>query len=100
MTEYKVKVSEYTTEWRNLNDELHRINGPAIEWMNGAKEYFLNGQRHRTNGPAIEYADGSTEWHLNGKQLTETEFNKKMNTVSCSGKEVIIDGKKYKLTEL
>ena len=29
---------------------------------------------HRENGPAIEYANGSKEWYINGKELTETEF--------------------------
>jgi hypothetical protein len=31
----------------------------------------LNGVRHRTDGPAIEYANGSKYWYLNGTQLSE-----------------------------
>ena len=30
--------------------------------------------RHRENGPAVEYANGSKEWYINGKELTEAEF--------------------------
>ena len=46
------------TEWCNLDDERHRENGPAIEWTNGSRIWYINGRRHRENGPAIEYADG------------------------------------------
>jgi len=28
------------------------------------------GQLHRVDGPAIEYADGRREWRLNGQQIT------------------------------
>ena len=36
----------------------------------------LNGNLHREDGPAIEYANGTKEWWLNGKQYTEEEFNR------------------------
>jgi len=82
-----------------LNDKLHREDGPAIEWAGGSKEWWLNGKRHREDGPAIEWADGSKEWYLNGKELTEAEFNNRMNK-SCSGKVVEVEGVKYKLVEV
>ena len=44
---------EYT-----LNGQLHRTDGPAIEYANGDKYWYINGQRHRDNGPAVEYANG------------------------------------------
>ena len=53
-----------TKEWR-LNGELHRTDGPAIEWADGRKEWRLNGKLHRTDGPAIEYLDGTKQWFLN-----------------------------------
>ena len=28
--------------------------------------YYLNGKFHRENGPAIEYSDGGKSWYLNG----------------------------------
>ena len=67
-------------EWANgdkawfLDGQLHRTTGPAIEWADGSKSWWLNGQRHRIDGPAIEYADGSKAWWLNGQQLSEEEF--------------------------
>ena len=51
-----------------LNGELHRIDGPAIEWANGDKYWYINGQHHRLDGPAIEWADGSKTWWINGKR--------------------------------
>ena len=93
MKEYRVKVYENRTEWYNLDDELHRENGPAIEWLCGDKEWYLNGKLHREDGPAVEEANGDKEWWLNGKELTEQEFKNK--TQSCDGREVEIDGKTY-----
>ena len=33
---------------------------------------------HRTDGPAIEWVDGSKEWWINGVILTEAEFNQRV----------------------
>jgi len=48
--------------------KLHRLDGPAVEWFDGSKEWWINGKRHRLDGPAIEYSNGSKEWWVNGKQ--------------------------------
>ena len=75
--------------------KLHREDGPAIEYFNGDKEWYKEGQYHREDGPAVEYSNGNKCWYINGKELTEEEFNKRKE--SCSNKEVIIDGKIYRL---
>jgi hypothetical protein len=36
--------------------------------------YYKNGDLHRENGPAIDYADGSKSWYLNDKFYSETEW--------------------------
>ena len=56
-----------------LNGQLHREDGPAIEWDGGGSWWYLNGKRHREGGPAVEYADGSKYWYLNGEKVTEEE---------------------------
>ena len=33
-------------------------------WADGAKQWFLNGKYHREDGPAIEYTDGTKYWFL------------------------------------
>lgn len=85
-------------EWRNSSGKFHRIDGPAREWDNGTKEWwvdgwlhredgpavdepqgqfwFVRGLYHRTDGPAIEWADGSKEWYVNGHKFTEDEFHR------------------------
>ena len=55
-----------TIEYRDSKGELHRIDGPAIEYGNGTNVWFVNGLRHRTDGPAIEFPDGEKWWYING----------------------------------
>ena len=44
----------------------------------GTKHWLLNGNLHREDGPAIEYASGKLGWFLNNKPYTEAEFKAKM----------------------
>lgn len=48
---------------------LHREDGPACEYANGDKYWFINGLRHREGGPAIEYSDGEKHWYYHGKYI-------------------------------
>ena len=96
MIKYEVEVYDNGTKFWCLNDELHREDGPAVEyangdkswylkgklhredgpaseWANGTKRWYLNGNLHREDGPAIEHADGTKCWYLKGEELTETE---------------------------
>jgi hypothetical protein len=52
--------------YRNEIGILHRDDGPAVEYTNGDKHWFVDGQSHRIDGPAIEYNDGSKSWYQNG----------------------------------
>jgi broad-specificity NMP kinase len=70
MITYTVKVDKFKTKCWYLNDKLHREDGPAFEW-----------------------ADGTKEWWLDGEELTEAEFNAKMK------KTIVIDGITYKLVK-
>jgi hypothetical protein len=49
-------------------DILHREDGPAIEYRDGSKKWFLNGKHHRVDGPAIEGADGTKIWMKNDRR--------------------------------
>ena len=35
--------------------------------------WYKNGEWHREDGPAIEWIDGCKEWWLNGERLTEQQ---------------------------
>ena len=79
---YRVEVDSSGTRWYyNSAGQLHRDEGPAVEWNNGTKSWYQNGNRHRTDGPAVEYASGGKVWYINGKRLTEAEFNQAVKTL-------------------
>lgn len=67
-------VDSEGVEWRYTGDnrsfdqdgKLHRLNGPAVEHPDGAKEWWLNGVRHRSDGPAVEWANGEVAWWFQG----------------------------------
>ena len=46
---------------------LHREDGPAVEWDDGSKSWYIYGKRHRLDGPAVEYATGYKAWYINDK---------------------------------
>jgi hypothetical protein len=52
------------TIWR-LHDtlQIHRVDGPAIEWVDGIKEWYQYDQLHRVEGPAIEWPNGDKEYY-------------------------------------
>ena len=84
-----VECADGYKEWFQ-NGELHRLDGPAIEWADGSKYWFQNGKYHRLDGPAIEWADGSKAWYIEGKQLTESEFNARINPVELTLDEIAL----------
>ena len=47
-----LKMLMVINDWY-LNGELHRTDGPAVEYANGNKYWYLNGKFHRTDGPAL-----------------------------------------------
>ena len=67
-----------TRRYYNGEGQLHRDDGPAVEWHDGTKSWYQNGLRHRTDGPAVEYSDGDKVWYINGEEVTEAEFNQRV----------------------
>lgn len=80
-----------------LGNKLHRLNGPAVEYVDGSEEvWYLNGERHRApddsgahypayingdiqiwyvdgnkhrvGGPATVYKSGTKEWYQNNQR--------------------------------
>jgi hypothetical protein len=60
----------------------------------------LNGKLHREDGPAIEWTDGHKSWWLNDEEVTEEEHKKRTSKATCQGKVVEVDGIKYELKEI
>ena len=67
--------------WRNEKGEFHRINGPAVEWNNGSKYWYINGERHRVDGPAVEFVNGSKYWYINGEEYTEAQYKEEVGEI-------------------
>ena len=40
----------------------------------GDRFWFTHDKIHRVGGPAIEYANGEKYWYIDGSELTESEF--------------------------
>jgi hypothetical protein len=53
--------NNYIAHRRYVNRKLHRVDGPAVEYVNVFKIWYVDGKRHRIDGPAVEWADGDKE---------------------------------------
>ena len=102
MQRYRVEINNHETiRWyKEGTNILHREKGPAIECTNGNKAWYKEGLCHRDDGPAEEFGNGDKFWFLEGKKYSESEFLKKTQLNTCSGKIIKIDGKDYKLTAI
>ena len=47
------------------DNQLHREDGPAVEYSTGEKEWWINGLQHRIGGPAKEMLNHQ-EWYMDG----------------------------------
>ncbi len=56
---------------------LHREDGPAVEWSDGDKKWWIDGKLHRTDGPAVECSDGSKVWYIHDELISEAEFKRR-----------------------
>jgi hypothetical protein len=65
-------------EYRNEQGKLHREGGPAIEYHDGTKSWYINGQWHREDGPSFEWRDGTKSWYLNDKRYSEDEWKQEV----------------------
>jgi hypothetical protein len=65
-------------EYQNEKGQRHRTDGPAVEYKDGVKQWWVNGQCHRENGPAFEYPSGAKFWFLNGNPYTEQEWKQEV----------------------
>ena len=62
-----------------LNNKLHRIDGPAKEYISGSKYWYQNGKCHRIDGPAVEYSNGEKYWFYEGEEInckSQEEFER------------------------
>ena len=48
-------------------------NGMEIDSL-GNIQHWVNGKRHREDGPAIEWSDGDKWWYLNGERVKNPSY--------------------------
>ena len=72
MTE-EIKINERGSKYWYKNGKLHRLDGPAVEYINGDKIWYKNDELHNIYGPAV-LENGIEEYWIEGKQLSEKEF--------------------------
>jgi hypothetical protein len=65
-------------EYQNEQGKTHRTDGPAIEWSDGHKSWWINNKLHREDGPAIEWQNGSKDWYLNDMRYSEEQWKQEV----------------------
>lgn len=57
-----------------LNNNVHKIGGPAITIPNGYEAWWINNRRHRADGPAIKHANGDEDYYINYIYFSKEEY--------------------------
>ena len=57
-----------TRVWKDEAGRFHRLDGPAVEYVDGRKIWYINGVMHRSDGPGIE-SGTSRVWYEHGRYL-------------------------------
>ena len=70
MSDSTMTIDEFGNKfWKNSAGLYHRLDGPAAEYLNGSKEWYVNGNPHRLNGPAFDWVSVDKLWYVNGEFL-------------------------------
>ena len=51
---FEVSIVGYTC-WKDVNNQLHRTDGPSLKWSEFDYRWYFHGKLHRINGPAVCY---------------------------------------------
>jgi hypothetical protein len=77
MQEQYIHIDKYGNK-RYYKDKAmtihHRLDGPAIEYTDGHKEWWVDGKRHRLDGPASVWSNGAKFWYVDDECLSEKQF--------------------------
>jgi len=61
--QYFIEIDNFGNKlWRNKDGEFHRLDGPAVEFADGDKQWWIKGNLHRSDGPAIELGSYKAWW--------------------------------------
>jgi len=80
-------IDDRGTKRYYLDGQLHRNDGPAVEYPDGSQFYWQHNKLHREDGPAYKHISKNTQgnkttslrWFFRGKQImckTQAEFER------------------------
>ena len=74
-----MKITKIVNEWgciyfKNEKGDYHKEDGPAVEYPNGYKAWFINGERHREDGPARITSEGILQYWLNDRMFIKEDW--------------------------
>jgi len=71
--QYFIELDNFGNKlWRNKDGKFHRLDGPAVEFADGDKQWWKKGNLHRLDGPAIEVGSYKA-WWKNGVKFTDKD---------------------------
>ena len=80
MNEY-TKITKKGTKYYFKDKAMtirHREDGPAVEYYDGDKYWYLNDKQHRMDGPAVEIVNGASAWYINDEYIFQVDNNGKV----------------------
>ena len=67
------KLDDGSERWE-VDDKLHRDDGPALITPEGIRHWYQHGVPHRDRGPAVDTGNPETSrWFIHGRELTPGE---------------------------
>ena len=72
---FPAQKDKHGNTWKYRNGKLHTESGPAVEYIDGRKEWYVDGKRHRLYGPAVS-GDGTEEYWVNDKEYSKENYLK------------------------
>ncbi len=83
--EYIVKVYDNgDTLWYNKEEQLHRLNGPAVKHGDGYKSYWINDKCHNLEGPAIIHPNGEVTYYIEDERYSKKDWEQEVKRIKSS----------------
>ena len=73
--------------WENENGQIHREDGPAVEYANGSVSWYNQGDNHRDDGPAIVHSYGRHLYYFNHIFYSKEEYWEKIEKMKKEREE-------------
>ncbi len=67
-------VEQFSVYYYNEKNEFHREDGPALEFTNGNKYWYINGLKHRIDGPAAQNDSIGKVYYIMGKEYSYEDW--------------------------